>query len=83
MWVNKSYIIRKSVLQRLFWYILYLVILAKKWEKREIQVANLKILIQFFHHRNSVLTTNHAEGIVLAISNIKPNYIKITRCSIF
>ena len=35
VWLNKSYIIRKSVLQRSFWYILYLAILARKWEKRK------------------------------------------------
>ena len=35
VWVNKSCIIRKRVLQRSFWYILYLLILARKWGKKE------------------------------------------------
>ena len=34
VWEHKRKI-RKSLLQRLFWYILYLVILARKWEKKE------------------------------------------------
>ena len=46
MWVHKSYITRKRVLQRSFWYILYLLIIARKWKKKEKQQpANLEILI--------------------------------------
>ena len=40
MWVHKSYITRKRVLQRSFWYILYLLIIARKWEKKEKTTAS-------------------------------------------
>ena len=43
MWVNKNHIIRKSVLQRSFWYILSLVILAiKSGKKREKTTSKFK-----------------------------------------
>ena len=48
VWVNKSCIIRKSVLQRSFWCILYVLILARKWGKKKKKQQIKKFCYNFF-----------------------------------